>query len=460
MAGVASCRSISFEKRANVRLESAIRQQVTLALFGWCLTAMVLGACGGAGARDAGRPGDGDAETVPSLDGPGDDGANATDGQGGAFMPAPHPPLPQVLNSGGPVIAAPKVLPILYAGDTGASDIEAFLKELTETTFWSQTTSEYGVGAFTVLPTVMMSGAAPKTVSDANLQATLAGNTSGSDPLWGASDPSTIYLFVLPAGTIQSDAQGACCNEYAGYHSETTGGSVALPYVVACACSGFGGPDDALNERTIAISHELVESATDPFPNTNPAFFLEDDDDIVWKAVTGGEIADMCVLNEDAFFIPPGSKYMIQRTWSNAAARASRDPCVPNRTTAPYFNTFPALDTITYNPGGGGELTTKGINIPIGATRTIPLTPFSAAPKGGTWTVRVYDSGYLNGGTANLLLVLDRSQVQNGDTLNLTITPQTADPRLEAEAFVIFSEYGTPGTDTFQSSTMMGLVTN
>jgi hypothetical protein len=339
--------------------------------------------------------------------------------------------------------------------------MEAFLQELTRTTFWSQTTSEYGVGALAILPTVMMPGVAPKTVSDVDLQATVAANTSGANPVWGASDPSTVYLFILPMGTIQSDSMGACCTDYEGYHSETTGGAVALPYVVACACSGFGGrAANALHERTIAIGHELVEAATDPFPNTNRAFFLEDDDNIVWKAVTGGELADMCVMNEDAFFIPPGSQYMIQRTWSNAAALASSDPCVPARTTAPYFNTFPMLDTITYNPGGGHAFTTQGINIPLGAKRTIALNLFSAAPTAGAWTVRAYDNGSLKTGKANLMLSLDKSTGQNGDTINLTITPRAVDPRLGGEAFVLFSEFGTPGTDTFQSATMMGLVTN
>lgn len=429
------------------------------ALFGLCLGATVLGGCGGTAATYP-TPMVFDASVKPG-NGQDSDGGGSMDGPGGVLTPAPHQPLPQVLNSGGPVIAAPKVLPIMYAGDTGASDMEAFLQELTRTTFWSETTSEYGVGALVVLPTVTMPGVAPKTVSDVDLQATVVANTSGSNPVWGTPDASTIFLFVLPTGTTQSDNSGTCCTDYAGYHSETTGGPVALPYVVACACSGFGGrADSALHERTITIGHELVESATDPFPNTNPAFFLEDDDDIVWKAITGGELADMCVLNEDAFFIPPGSQYMIQRTWSNAAALASRDPCVPARTTAPYLNTFPVLNTITYNPGGGHAFTTQGINIPIGVKRTIPLKLFSAAPTAGSWTVRVYDSSELKTGKSNLLLLLDRSTGQNGDTINLTITPRTVDARLGGEAFVLFSEFGTPGTDTFQSGTMMGLVTN
>jgi hypothetical protein len=412
----------------------------------------------GCGGGDAG-PGYADAAVLPEG-GHGGSAAGAVGGRGGVFAPVVHEPLPQVLDSGGPVLAAPKVQPIMYASDTGATDIAGFFQELTQTTFWSETTSEYGVGPLTFLPAVTLPGVAPKMVSDADLQAMVVANTSGATPAWGASDGSTIYTFVLPAGTVQSDGNGACCTDYGGYHSETTMGAVPLPYVVACACSDFGGSSNAINDRTIAIGHELVESATDPFPNSNPAYLFVDDDHVVWKAITGGELADMCVLNEDAFFIPPGSKYMIQRSWSNAAALASQEPCVPARTTAPYFNTFPALNTIVYNPGGGHAFTTKGINIPLGGSRTIPLDLFSGAPTGGTWTVKVYDNEYLKTGTPNLLLSLDKFTGQNGDTINLTISPRSADPRLDAEAFVLFSEFGTPGTPTFQSSTMIGLVTN
>jgi hypothetical protein len=405
------------------------------------------GGGGGAIGADSGATGGvvADAATAPA-DGP--------------FVPAPHQPLPQVINSGGPVVVAPKVLPILYTGDPGAFDVGAFLQELTTTAYWGETTYEYGVGPLTLLPTVTLPEVGPPKISDAELQAILVASTSGANPAFGAADASTIYLFVLPSGTIESDTQGACCTDFDGYHSETTGGPIAVPYVVACACPGFGGTDSALHLRTIAISHELVETATDPFPRSNPAFLGEDQDHLVWTSVTGGELADMCVLNEDAFFIPFGSQYMIQRSWSNAAAKADFDPCVPTRSPGPDFNTFPALGPVSYSTPFGRPFTTQGIKIPLGTTMTIPLTLYSSAPTGANWTVRVFDANDLKSGTANLSLSLDRTTGQNGDTINLTITPHAKDARLGGEAFLLFSELGTPHTDSFRSSTMIGLVTN
>jgi hypothetical protein len=449
--------------------ETAIRQGVIFTVFSSCFGALALTACGGgAAAISSGQ----DAASTTTDAGEGEGGvpgadSGATDGAGagaavadGPFVPAPHPPLPQVMNSGGPVVAAPKVLPILYMGDPGASDVGAFLDELTRTAYWGETTSEYGVGPLTLLPTVTLPEVGPPMVSDAELQAMLVAGTSGATPAFGAADPSTIYTFVLPAGTVESDTEGACCTDFDGYHSETTGGPIALPYVVACACPGFGGPDSALHLRTIAISHELVETATDPFPHSNPAFLGEDYHQLVWTFVTGGELADMCVLNEDAYFIPPGSQYMIQRSWSNAAAEASADPCVPTRSSGPYFNTFPTVGPVSYAVGIGRALTTQGVKIPLGTTLTIPLILYSSAPTEGDWTVRVFDANDIKNGSPNLTLSLDRTTGHNGDTINLTITPNTKDARLRGEAFLVFSELGTPHSGTFRSSTMMGLVTN
>ncbi len=186
----------------------------------------------------------------------------------------PTPPagtsLPQVISLGGPVLTTPKLQPILYASDPSGSDILAFLQELASTSYWSQTTSEYGVGALTVLPAITVNTPAPATITDAMLQTMLADNTAGAAPAWGAADASTIYLFALPPGTIEQDTEGACCTGYDGYHSEADVGTgaapVTVPYALSCACSGFDGAGITdLQERTIDMSHELVEAATDPF---------------------------------------------------------------------------------------------------------------------------------------------------------------------------------------------------
>ncbi len=104
-----------------------------------------------------------------------------------------------------------------------------------------------------------------------------------------------------------------------------------------------GDPLTPLQNVTTTISHELAESATDPFPNTSPAFAATDDADFVWTFETGGEIADMCEYNTDSNYTPPGSTYMVQRSWSNAAATAGTNPCVPVPMPTPYFQSTAVL---------------------------------------------------------------------------------------------------------------------
>jgi hypothetical protein len=382
---------------------------------------------------------------------------------GGGFVPAAHPALPQVLDVGGVVLETPVVQPIVYSSDMAASDIESFLQELTRTTYWHETTSEYGVAGLRVLPTIVIATPPPATITDAAVRSMLTANTSGSNPAWGPADSSTIYLFVFPAATIESNgASGRCCRTYDGYHDQATSGSVTVAYAVSCACPGADGPNVTdLQQRTVDISHELVESATDPRPLDDGAYRQEDDADVVWTQVTEGEVADMCELNPDANYVPPGSTYMIQRSWSNAAAALVQDPCVPHTTsTVPYFNSFPALAQIAY-PTGGPGFTTEGVNIPLGQSKTIDVNLFSAAPTPGPWTVSVfdYDEAFL-GSAATLRLALDRNTGQNGDTLRLVITPLSTDATLGGEAFVIYSDYGQPGDPDFQTNLTMGLVTN
>ena len=364
-------------------------------------------------------------------------GAGGTTGGGGAFQPAAHPKLPQVLSLGGAVLAAPKVLPIFYASDTGSADIKAFLKEYAASSAWVQQTSEYGVGPLTVLPAVTLSGTAPATVSEATLQSLLKSHTSGTNPSWGALDSKTIYLFIMPQGTIETTSAGSCCGEFDGYHVEAQIGSTAVPFAVGCTC-----PADAasrftsLQERTVAISHELLESATDPYPNLDPAYAQTDDDDIIWTLVTGGELGDMCEFNDDTGILPSGAKYAIQRTWSNKAAARGDNPCVPVATTAPYLNAFPALSSVSFK-SMSQTVSTLGVKIPIGQKKTVPVALSSAGPTSRTWNVQVFDYDQaVVGTTAALTLSLDKMSGKNGDTLQLAITPKAADPQLGGEAIL------------------------
>jgi hypothetical protein len=298
------------------------------------------------------------------------------------------------------------------------------------------------------------------------LESMLADNLSGSSPAWGTADPSTIYLFVLPPGSIQQDGEGACCTNYDGYHYEADVGTgvaqVTVPYALSCACSGFDGPGVSdVQERTIDMSHELVEAATDPFPDSNPAYTQEDTADIVWTLVTDGEVADMCEFYDDANVIPPGSTYMVQRSWSNAAAARFENPCVPVVTTTPYLNSFPQLGSISYSDGVDPPFATRGVHIPLGQSKTVNVALRSATGVAHAWTVDSFDyNAVIVGGYAETTLQPPKASGTDGDMVELKVTPTSQDAYLRGEAFIIWSDYGNPGDPDFESQVNMGLITN
>jgi hypothetical protein len=273
------------------------------------------------------------------------------------------------------------------------------------------------------------------------LQQTLIDNTTGSSPAWGAADASTIYAFLIPSETTFSGG-GACCTDFYGYHYEVSAGGTEVSYAIICECTSNPGPTQIENTTT-TVSHELVESATDPFPNTDPAYAQTDNDDFIWTEATGGEVADMCEFNADQNYLPPGATYMVQRSWSNAAAAAGTNPCVPGAS-VPYFDSMPVLsDTISLT-AYGQQVTTKGVTIPVGSSKTIDVQLFSSAATSGPWTVTAYDyNAFVNGGTANTTLTLDTNTGSNGDVIHLTIQVNSANADLGGEGFILLSDLGT-----------------
>jgi hypothetical protein len=178
-------------------------------------------------------------------------------------------------------------------------------------------------------------------------------------------------------------------------------------------------------------------------PTDNPAYIAVDADHLVWELISGPEVADMCAANPDAFFTPPGISDLVQRVWSNAAAAAGHDPCEPDGTT-PYFNSAPVLDDTVQIPNTVfGALETKGVQIPVGTSKTIEVDLYSDGPTSGPWQVSGIDlSSVFFGSTKPALsFSFDKSEGQNGDKLNLTITALATGP-LGASPFWIESDLG------------------
>ena len=127
----------------------------------------------------------------------------------------------------------------------------------------------------------------------------------------------------------------------------------------------------------------------------------------------------------------------MQRTWSNAAAAAGKDPCIPALDT-PYAAAAPMLtDQVMLANGPNGPMMTTGAKVAMGTPKTIDVALFSDQPT-DDFTVRAVDVASefgAPGAAPELQLKLDTATGHNGDTLHLTIA------RLKAGADIGGSEF-------------------
>ncbi len=393
---------------------------------------------------------------------------------GGPFAPAPHDPAPQVVSAGGPVLKQPRVVPVFFQNDPAQSVIEQFLSELAKSSYWGATTSEYGVGKLTIAPSIVTTATPPTSytgvdqlasqiAAQAGTGATDAGSAGASgdgglpdgaggsagdggvpdgaggaagDAGGDAATPATtdlLYVIFLPPGVVVDDPGfGQSCVDYGGYHSETFSSGVAYALLPRCQkFSYFSG----LQALTTALSHELIEAATDPYPSSDPAYNGTDDAHAVWNVMPIGEIGDMCAYEPQSYDNVFGNFY-VQRVWSNTAAAAGHDPCVPNTTQA-YFNAVPDQPDDLVLKQSLFPTHTRGVKIAVGQTRTIDVHLFSDAPR-GQWLVQAQDAAAATGGPSTLSLSLSPQYGKNGDVLKLTIT-RTAQTPMGGSEFILWS---------------------
>jgi hypothetical protein len=431
------------------QIAQARRMRSTLfAAFAPLLAVSLFAACGGAtqGSTPAPQP-DGGATTaeggatMPDAAAPADAAIDVDNGTPSSTYPAPHPAMPQVVSNGGPTLAMPRVVPIFFPSYPYKDQIVDYVSKVGATPYWSAAVTEYGVGALTAGTAIQLTEAAPSTISDSDIQNWLVGKLDGTNADFGMPDASTIYTIYYPTSTT-IDLQGSTsCVDFGGYHNNVDMNGKSIPYAVIPQCAKFHALMD-LDVITGTSSHEWVEAVSDPYPNTNPGFTGLDDDHAAWEfALGGGEIGDMCSPFDTSFYKPMGFDYIVQRTWSNAAAMAGHDPCVPGIPSQPYFNSAAVLtDSITLNFGGG--FTTKGVKIPVGQSKTIEIDLFSEAATSGPWTVAVREpSRAMPPPAPTLDLALDRTSGVNGEKLHLTIKVLKAST-YKAETFEIVSTLG------------------
>ncbi len=335
------------------------------------------------------------------------------------------PSFPTVASRGGPVIASPRVVPIVFKGDTMQTDIDAFTKKLAASTFWTGVATEYGVGTLTASDVIVVDETPAMKLSSGEIESWLQGKLSGATPAFGAPDSNALYTVFYPSSTtVTMDLGGQSsqsCQGFDGYHSEIAVGTKHVGYSVLTRCAG-------LDDLTIATSHEIFEWATDPFPMSNAAYDRLDDGHWAWQATFIGELGDLCTFLDSEISIRPTEiGYAVQRMWSNKASKAGSFPCAPSGG-KPYIQAIPeaADDTLVpdfFDLSGTTQVKTKAIRVEPGKSKSVDVHVYSDAASANQVALRAMSWSEIYGktDTSGFSFSLDKSRAAVGGTVSLTV---------------------------------------
>jgi hypothetical protein len=341
--------------------------------------------------------------------------------------PADHSPIPLVNYNGGRVMTSPKIVTITFSNDQAplVARLQEFGDKITATPWWAATTSEYcdqpvgnpcvgpGSGGGHVVLTdapaasyVDSSQGQPSTIQDF-IKAKVA------DATFPAPTDQTIYAIYFPQNVdITLDGSQSCGGGGGGgfgaYHNtialdDGKGGKINTPYAIMPRCGGEA-------TTTTSASHEFVETATDPDIGLgNVTYYMQNQ---LW-AFAGGEVGDLCVDFTGGNDTVLESTFTVQRSWSNKAAKASHNPCVPVPNGEVYFNAAARAQKVVLKAKGD--------------TTTLDIDAFSDAPM-ADWTISGVDFAQFQGGTASVSFSFDKTVVHNGSHVVLTLTALKAIP--------------------------------
>ena len=309
----------------------------------------------------SGADGTGGAETSTpapdsAADAPADTPADVDNGAPSTSYPAPHPPLPQLVNNARRARAhGAEGLPRLLPGvPRTVAQLQDFAQKLVAVDVLGHDDhTEYGVGALTYGGTIDADRAQtpPTTISSTDIQTWVAARSRRGPSARPTRRPSTrsstrrARPSRSPTPSARCSAPPQSCVAFGGYHDNATltpddGGAAELrlrrhPDVLERVLRSTISPR--------VVSHEWVEASTDPYLTSSGAFTLTggpdaafysaDPDHIIWDLLGGGEAGDHVRARG------PGrrtSRRPTSGTRCSAPGRtpprqASHDPCVPER---------------------------------------------------------------------------------------------------------------------------------
>ncbi|HEY2093433.1 MAG TPA: hypothetical protein VGJ81_16270 [Thermoanaerobaculia bacterium] len=219
-----------------------------------------------------------------------------------------------LVDHGGPVMTAPKVVCIFWGFGTGNSYTAAMQSFRTSGMYnYNRMLSQYRSAGSSA--STNMGGSAndkfdtstpPANVTDALVQAEV------KKFFGGAEDTNTIYQVFIPSTSYSSDGSSTSCGgpslAYCAYHGDFTDGSRNVKYSIepSPSCSGCqtSGFNTNQNANHFAI-HESREAISDPDLNA-------------WYDRSGNEADDKCAWSPTPF-IDQATGFAYQYEWSNSA---------------------------------------------------------------------------------------------------------------------------------------------
>jgi hypothetical protein len=315
--------------------------------------------------------------------------------------------LPSVPSQGGPTLGALDLVTVTYAGFPFNAEIDAFGDYVVGSEWLTTVGAEYGIENGTH-EHVELLALPPLTLDPTSAGALLAKQIeAGTLPKPGAH---TVYMYYAAPTTIMSDddPSDSCASfdgTYSpGYHYEGTAGGKRFAFGVVPTCA-------ALLPSTLEMvtAHELIEAATDPYLVSAPGYIFPENS-AWWQ--TGGEVADIC----DAPTVADG--HTLTRVWSNRAAAAGANPCLPEDTA---YMSVKALAPIT---------------LPLGSTKAFPLAGWSVGTSPSWW---VYAMPGVYGGPS-LSPDLDVAQLDDDAVTHLQLTAPADAKHGDTVQVLVYSE--------------------
>lgn len=137
-----------------------------------------------------------------------------------------------------------------------------------------------------------------------------------------------------------------------------------------------------MEDLTVSASHEYYEWATDPFPQSAPAYTQLDDEHWAWSVLMIGELGDLCTFQDRENLTPSDMDYVVQRQWSNKLSLAGKHPCAPVPST-PYVQAVTiAQDDISVPDrfSRRRSIATKAVRLPLSGERDVDVVVYADRP--------------------------------------------------------------------------------